>query len=332
MISAFVRREETTSLTGQVTRMAAKHRFQRSACRAGRERLIEAVGAARGGDEAGQMRVAAALAWVAFACPDAIGPVYDTVAAAWLGGRESPEVPPGLPEAPLDAGFWAAFWSVVDDAEQGYDAASITARVAALGGAVHPDFEAIAEDCARRHSGAAAALTNPVPGRTDLDELAACAERSLGGTLYRMIVEQGYDLEVLDREAIALGALPPSLRYLNTRILQMHDVWHLVAGYQTTASHEIAITAFQLAQFGHNYSAMFLAVITAISWMMQPAGFGILMQLIAEAWRHGRTAPALMDIHWEAEWNNSVDAIRESHGIPVYESALPANLLEAAAA
>ena len=274
------------------------------------------------------MRVAAAMAWAGFSCPGAITPVYDTLAAAWMGSAERPSIPDDLAEGPLEPSFWNAFWSVIDDAEQGYDAASITARVAALGGAVHPSFEPIAESCARRHPGAGAALTRPVPGRTDLERLAACGENSLGKTLYLMIVDQGYDLEVLDREAIRLNALPPSLRYLNTRILQMHDVWHLVAGYQTTASHEIAISAFQLAQFGHNYSAMFLASVTTITHVMQPAGFPILMQLIAEAWRHGRRAPALMDIEWEREWNDSIATIRARHSIPVYQSALPADLLE----
>ena len=310
----------------------AKPQIQEAAGPIERAALIDSLHAAKQGNEAGRHRVAAAMTWAAFSCPDAIEPVYDILASGWLGQGGAAEVPSRLPQAPLESGFWKAFWSVIDDAEHGYNAASITARVAALGGAVHPSFEAVAEDCARRHPGAAAALSNPVPGRTDLDVLGACTEESLGNTLYRMIVDQGYDLEVLDREAIALGALPPSLRYLNTRILQMHDVWHLVAGYETTASHEIAISAFQLAQFGHNYSAMFLAVVTTISCTLQPAGFSVLMQLIAEAWRHGREAPAFMDINWEAEWNNSVEAIRESYGIPVYRSVLPANLFESAAA
>ena len=312
--------------------MDAKLQFQSAAARANCDTLVESLNAARLGDTDGRMRVAAALAWVAFSCPDGIEPVYDTIAGVWLGPGEAAEIGSDLPEAPLPASFWQAFWSVVDDAGQGYDAATITARVAALGGAVHPGFEAIAENCAARHPGAAAALTEPVPGRTDLAALGACADETLGKTLFRMIVEQGYDLEVLDREAIALGALPRSLQYLNTRILQMHDVWHLVAGYETTASHEIAISAFQLAQFGHNYSAMFLATVATISHNLQPAGFGILMQLIAEAWRHGRQAPAFMDIPWEAEWNHSIEAIRESYGIPVYGSLFPANLLESVAA
>ena len=290
--------------------------------------LADAVRALRKGDSSGRMQVAAAMAWAGFSCPGAIEAVYDNIAAAWLGSGTTPPIPKDLPDAPLRPDFWNAFWSVIDDAEKGYDAASITARVAALGGAVHPGFEAIAESCAQRHPGAGAALVRPVPGRTDLGTLGACDENSLGKTLYSMVVDQGYDLEVLDREAIRLNALPRSLRYLNTRILQMHDVWHLVAGYETTASHEIAISAFQLAQFGHNYSAMFLASVTTITHIMQPAGVPVLMQLIAEAWQHGRRSPAFMDIEWEQEWNNSIETIRARRGIPVYQSALPANLLE----
>ena len=309
--------------------MSTRLEFENAARRVDACELVDAVDALHRGESEGRMRIAAAMAWAGFCCPGAIGAAYDNIAAAWLGSGETPPVPEDLPEAPLQPDFWNAFWSVVDDAAKGYDAASITARVAALGGAVHPGFEAIAESCARRHPGARAALVRPVPGRTDLERLSACGENSLGKTLYRMVVDQGYDLEVIDREAVRLDALPRSLRYLNTRILQMHDVWHLVAGYETTASHEIAISAFQLAQFGHNYSAMFLASVTTITHVMQPAGFPVLVQLIAEAWQHGRRSPSLMDIEWEEEWNDSIATIRARHGIPVYRSALPADFLEA---
>ena len=118
-----------------------------------------------------------------------------------------------------------------------------------------------------------------------------------------LLVANGYDLEVLDREAIALSALPPALRYTNTRILQMHDVWHLVAGYTTSASHEIAISAFQLAQFGHGYSAMFLATVFTMAGRERPEGFPVLGLLVAEAWRHGRSAPSLMAVPWERTGN-----------------------------
>jgi hypothetical protein len=108
----------------------------------------------------------------------------------------------------------------------------------------------------------------------------------------------------------------------------MHDVWHLVAGYETTSSNEIAISAFQLAQFGHNYSSMFLAAGMAMSITREPRGFCIIMQIVSEAWRHGRETPVMMDIVWENEWENSLDQIRKSHGISTYRSIFPVDLLE----
>ena len=210
----------------------------------------------------------------------------------------------------------------------GYDALTITVAVASLAGALHPDFIPIAESHARSHPGAAVALARPIPGHTDFNMLSSCPEDSLGLTLYKMIVENGYDPEVLDRESIKLSAMPHCLHYLNARILQMHDVWHLVAGYTTNSSNEIAISGFQLAQFGHNYSAMFLAAVATMSTIKEPRGFTILMQIIMEAWQHGRETPAMMDIEWESEWNNSLASIRAKYNISVYRSVFPADLLE----
>ena len=36
----------------------------------------------------------------------------------------------------------------------------------------------------------------------------------------------------------------------------------------------------------------------------------------------------MMDIEWEKEWNNSLEAIRMTHNIPTYRSVFPADLLE----
>jgi ubiquinone biosynthesis protein Coq4 len=290
--------------------------------------IARAVAAAKRGEPLGRIQLTGALAWVGYSCPDAASAVYDNIASAWLGDGPTPEIAGGLPEAPLEDSFWQAFWQVVQGPPEGYDALTITIAVAALGAAVHPTFERIAENHARNHPGAAIAVTSPIPGHTNIDALAGCPPQSLGASLYQMIVENGYDPEVLDRESIKLSAMPHTLHYLNARILQMHDVWHLVAGYTTHSSNEIAISAFQLAQFGHNYSAMFLAAALAMATTNEPRGFTILMQIITEAWQHGRATPAMMNIEWETEWNNSLESIRAKYAIPTYKSVFPSDLLE----
>ena len=308
--------------------MSMREKIQQASKRTDAATIARAVGAVKCGDRSGYIPLVGAMVWVGYSCPDATNAVYDNIATAWLGAGPTPEVPAGLPEAPLEDSFWEAFWEVVKGPPEGYDALTVTVAVAALGDAVHPDFEQIAENHARSHPGAAIAINSSIPGHTDIDALAHCPQNSLGLSLYNMIVENGYDPEVLDRESIKLAAKPHSLHYLNARILQMHDVWHLVAGYTTHSSNEIAISAFQLAQFGHNYSGMFLGFGMALSATSEPKGFTVIMQIITEAWQHGRETPYMMDIEWESEWNNSLEAIRLKYNIPMYQSVFPPDLLE----
>ena len=305
--------------------------FELSVVKPGIDSLTQAVFDAKKGDVAARDTIVASLCWSAFCCPAALTITYDLISSAWLRNArivadQKTSIPISATSAPLDNSFWRAFWAVVD--EQDFDAASITEAVASLGGAVDGTMLALSETAARDHPGAAAALEQPIPDRIDIRELERAPDGSLGNALYRMVTENNYDLEVLDREDIQLTQLPKALQYLNTRILQMHDVWHLVAGYSTSGSHEIAISAFQLAQFGHNYSAMFLAVVMMKSHHSQPRSFSILMQLIMEAWRHGRETPPMMDIVWEQEWNFTIEEIRSRHGIGCYHSLLSESLLE----
>ena len=283
------------------------------------------------GDVVAQQQVCGALLWTAFAAPAAVTQVYDAIAEG-AAGEALDSASWEAEECAIPDSFWQTFAETLTGPEQGYDATSITVAVAALGGSVAEEFGELAESAAQRHPGGNNAASQTIPELTDIDALGRLPVGSLGNDLYRMLVDNNFDAEVLDREVIGLANLTPALRYVNTRILQMHDVWHLVAGYQTTSLHEIAISAFQLAQFGHNYSSMFLATVATMSCCKTPAGFGLLMQNITEAWRHGRATPALMSIHWESEWHETPEQIRARHGITPFKGSFPPDLLEQLAA
>lgn len=292
-----------------------------------------AIDAVKAGDEPARAVLCAGLLSAAFRHPGSIDALVDGLAEAWLG--KPCDVDPVFATEPLpDLGntrfttqFWEALWLLLDDSSN-LDALNLTARVAALGGTLDPTFGELAEQRSRRHPGAAEPQRRTPPAVISLATLAQAPAGSLAQELHSMLVDNGYDAEVLDRQALGLGQLPPGLRYLNTRILQMHDVWHLSAGYQTTSLHEIAISAFQLAQFGHNYSAMFLAVVVTVACTTRPEGLPILLQIISEAWRHGRSTPSFMAIDWEEEWYKPIGDIRAERGIRPFSSKLPANLFE----
>jgi len=275
--------------------------------------------------------VCGAMTWAGFSAPAASAPVFDAIANGVLG-ENLPVAPADVDSAPLPDTFWEAYADVLVGPEAGYDAGSITVAVAGLGASTHDAFGRLAEAAALAHPGATRVTEKPIPELISLAELSTCPEASLGESLYRMLVDNNFDPEVLDREAIGLADLTPALRYLNTRILQMHDVWHLVAGYQTTSLHEIAISAFQLAQFGHNYSGMFLAMVATRSHLSGGMGFEVLIRTIAEAWLHGRQSPPFMDIDFEAHWQQSIEKLRAKFGITPYAGTYPPDLFEQLAA
>ncbi|MEO0981708.1 MAG: Coq4 family protein [Pseudomonadota bacterium] len=189
-------------------------------------------------------------------------------------------------------------------------------------------FVARVAEMSHRYAGVTEAAARPLPEQIKLETLAAQPPGSLGRQFHDLIVDNTFDLEVLDRDALGLSGLPKPLDYLNTRILQAHDLWHITAGYETTALHEIAISGFQMAQFGHNYSAQFLSVTAAVGALSPAYGYKILMDTITSAWVHGRETPPLIAIQWEEVWDKPTDKIRRDHGVTPYQRPYPANLIE----
>jgi ubiquinone biosynthesis protein Coq4 len=278
-----------------------------------------------------RLSLAAAFAHVAFAAPDRVVETYDAMARGWLGdGPVGPVIAAsGEAPVPIDPPLWEAFWSLLDDAAGGVAAGEITPRTAALGADLSPALRQRSVAAALAYPGVREAASAGYPPKMTLEALARCPAGSVGHEFYRLIVDNGFDLEVLDREALGLSGLTPPLDYLNARILQCHDLWHIVAGYRTTALHEVAISAFQLAQFGHGYSAMFLAVTAASTSVRGADGHRLIMDVMMTAWRHGRQTPPMIGIAWETVWDQTTEAVRARFGISPYISPYPADLFEA---
>lgn len=282
--------------------------------------------AARAGDASAYAPIAAALAYCAFAAPEASEGVYAVLRDGWLGNDSIPAIRAVAP-APLSPQFWTTFWQLLDETPA-MDALTVTSRVAALGALIDPSLRGRAEAVAAHHPKAAQPAMRTPPPRLTIDELARQPEGSLGNDFWRLIIDNKFDLEVLDRETISLSSLPPALCYLNTRILQMHDVWHLAGGFHTTALHEIAISAFQLAQFGHGYSAMFLAVVTSRMALSGSEAVPAVLQTIAEASHYGADCPSFMAIPWEKEWHEPLRVIRARYGFTAFKGSFPPDLFE----
>ena len=274
---------------------------------------------------------ALAALWLhaASAAPERSVGLYDAAAEGWLGKPVAgPAIKLTQPAAEaIPAAFWASLWELVGETGRP-EAGNLTNRTAALSGEVAPAIVARVARAAMGYPGVREAAARGIPQTFSLEALARCPADSLAGVLHRLVTEQGFELEPLDRGQLALDQLPPPLDYLNARILQCHDLWHIVAGYRTTALHEVAISAFQLAQFGHHYSAMFLGMALTRLAFEQPAGGPILLETILTAWAHGRATPSLLPVKWESVWDRPVDLVRSRLGVTPYASPFPADLFE----
>ncbi len=262
--------------------------------------------------------------------PERLAAIYDGAADGWGG---SPVTAPPIKAqriaaAPVPPQFWTAFWALLETPPGTLGAGGVTARTAELCGLVDPTLTARLAAAAVTFPGVDQAVAQGYPQAFTRDQLAACPPDSLGGAFHRLIVENGFDLEVLDRESLGLSRLPPVMAYVNARILQCHDLWHITAGYETTGLHEVAISAFQMGQFGHPYSAMFLAMVLARIAFERPPGANVILDTILGAWAHGRQSPPLLGVRWEDLWDQPVEAVRQQLALTPYSSPWPADLFE----
>ena len=222
--------------------------------------------------------------------------------------------------------------ALLDTPQGTLGAGGVTQRTAELLTYISPGLRDRVARSALAYPGCAEAAARGYPARFTIASLARCPKDSIGGEFHSLIVDNGFDLEVLDRDALKLADLPPPLDYLNARILQCHDLWHLAAGYRTTGLHEVAISGFQLGQFGHQYSAMFLAMVLSRASFDRPEAATLLLDIILGAWVHGRESPPLLGVDWETIWDQPIDAARAELRLKPYASPWPADLFEQSAA
>lgn len=281
--------------------------------------------------DAADVKALAAL-WLhaAAAAPERIAGIYDAAAEGWLGEPVGgkPMRAETTPSETIPPAFWKGLWALLAEAPGALGAAGVTTRTAALAKLISPTIGARVGRAALAFPGVPAAVAQGYPKKFTLDALARCPTGSLGQTFHALVVDNGFDLEVLDREALGIAQMPPPLDYLNARILQCHDLWHIVGGYRTTSLHEVAISGFQLGQFGHHYSAMFLGMILTRVAFEQPLGAPLVLDTVLAAWVHGRRTPPLLGVDWEAVWNLPVETVRAKLGVTAYVSPYPADLFE----
>lgn len=288
------------------------------------------------------LAAAVLMGHAAFVQPERQISIFDAIADAWLDLEQGADrmaslrqqlpwlrAPAVIEEWQTPRAVWDAFWGVVD-AEPGAqsnasakdNALDFTGRVVVIG--MHYDAELLMR-CERAHylhEDVRKLLAQPEV-RMTTNDLRNRPKDSLGSNLLDMLTSKGYDLEVINPDDVMLPPVFAAQNRTNRRILQLHDVWHLFGGFGFTAQGEVAISGFQLAQFGQNYSTRFLAVTTTMMCLRPIVDIDQYISLISEGWRHGRRAPPLMSVEWHKLLGRPIDHLRAEMHVTPFKSRTP---------
>ena len=161
----------------------------------------------------------------------------------------------------------------------------------------------------------------------DTDRLRAMPEGSLGraiGDWYAVEEISAQGLADASEAAFSEGGPPRSAasdddqERFSVRLRDLHDVFHVLAGYGRDLRGEAAVLAFTVPQMRNpGVAYMVYSFLREAGWSSDEG------RLIREAFRRGRRCEWLVDQDWETLFEQPIDEVRERLGVgapPVYEA------------
>jgi ubiquinone biosynthesis protein COQ4 len=137
-----------------------------------------------------------------------------------------------------------------------------------------------------------------IPPTHDLDQLLTYPENSLGYIYAKAMKESGFDPNLHAGMTAESDA-----HYVELRLSQTHDIWHILTGFSTSFIGEIGLQAFHLPQFPYPLATMLIANSLIASTLFDPTHLPALIASIGQGWRMGETAQALFAQKWEEAWD-----------------------------
>ena len=90
--------------------------------------------------------------------------------------------------------------------------------------------------------------------------------------------------------------------YVELRLSQTHDLWHIITGFDTSVIGEIGLQAFHLPQFPYPLATMLVANSLISTTLKEPELLPHLLEAIAQGFQMGKAAKPLFAQKWEDGW------------------------------
>jgi ubiquinone biosynthesis protein COQ4 len=151
-----------------------------------------------------------------------------------------------------------------------------------------------------------------LPKHPDRIELLGYPAKSLGRCYGELLQQPGLYPDLYSDIAVVDDG-----SYVEARLSQTHDLWHLITGFGTSDLDEIGLQAFQLAQFPYPFAAMLIANALVSVTLLAPEQLPELLTSIDRGQRLGKSCSSLFAQRWEEGWEVSLEEWRSQLGIPV---------------
>jgi ubiquinone biosynthesis protein Coq4 len=136
-----------------------------------------------------------------------------------------------------------------------------------------------------------------IPPAHDLETLLTYPPNSLGYIYAAEMKKTGFDPNLHAGMTAESDA-----HYVELRLSQTHDLWHIVTGFDTSVIGEIGLQAFHLPQFPYPLATMLVANSLISSTLTEPAILPRLLEAIAQGFQMGKAAKPLFAQKWEEGW------------------------------
>ncbi len=145
-------------------------------------------------------------------------------------------------------------------------------------------------------------------------------KNSMGYAYGRYMAQERLDADVLhdfskgfDQRALQ----NPEFAFLFKRIVDLHDVWHPLAGYGADLGGEIGILSFTLGFLNYQGLAALMGSVFVVGPVLLPKHRLGIQPFMIEAWRRGRRARNLISAPWETLMERPLaDVQRELNVLP----------------
>jgi ubiquinone biosynthesis protein COQ4 len=165
------------------------------------------------------------------------------------------------------------------------------------------------------------------PRSCDLEELMRLPRGTFGREYAEWMRGQGFDVgapaPTLAREAgnDAAGEAVPETdaNYVCSRIVEVHDFWHVLTGYNCDEDGELGLMAFSLGQTGSRAISRalwdFARSELRFAWRTGDPEWRQRFVYLWRAWRRGRRARLLVAVELEDYFILPLDSVRQRLGI-----------------